>query len=326
MSSSNSRSNLVAIASVIVFALLILSGYLFYVNQNLKQTNEEMAQSINEKEQLYEELDDSYNQAVAELDEMKGNNEELNALIEKQKEELKAKKNQISSLLRTKNDLSKARKEIATIQEQLDEYITQVNQLKAENEQLMAQNQDLGNQNASLRQDLTAKTAQADELETARARLVSEKDNLTNRNADLNRKVNIASVIQVSEVTTTGWKMRKNGKEAKKKYAKNIDRLEFCFVTSENLVVESGNETFHLRVINPLGETLAVEELGSGVMLDASTNEQIRYTQTGQVEYQNESGQVCMDWSPSTPFDKGLYAVEIYNKGYLAGRGEFNLK
>lgn len=326
MSSSNSKSNLFAIAMVAILALLGLSGYLFYANQELKQTTEKMAQDINQKTIIYDELNDTYNQAVSELDEMKGNNEELNALIEKQKDELKVKKNQISRLLRTRNDFDKAKTEMNEMRLQLDQYVAEVNELKAKNEELLAQNTDLGNQNKSLQADLSAKSTQAQELETARAQLVSEKKDLTEKNTMLDKKVNIASVIKVADVSATGWKIRKNGKAAKKKYAKNVDRLELCFNTSENLVTNPGDEIFQIRIINPLGETLAIEEMGSGVMTDASTKEQVRYTQAQTVDYQNESGQICMNWEPSTGFDKGLYAVEIYNKGYIAGKGEFRLK
>lgn len=326
MSSSNSKSNLFAIAMVAILGLLGLSGYLFFANQNLQETTEKLAQDINTKGKIYDELNDTYNEAVAELDEMKGNNEELNALIEKQKDELKAKKNQISSLLRTKNDYKKVKAEMGEMRTQLDQYVAEVNTLKAENEALLAQNTDLDNQKKSLEQDLTAKSAQNEELETARAQLVSEKEDLTSRNSMLGKKVNIASVIKVADVTATGWKLRKNGKAAKKKYAKNVDRLELCFNTSENLVANPGEETFHIRIITPLGETLAIEEMGSGIIKDESTKEEMRFTKAETVDYQNESGNICMNWEPSTGFDKGLYSVEIYNKGYIAGRGEFRLK
>ena len=326
MSRSNSNSNLFAIGSVVVLLLLGLSGYLFYENQNLKQTTEKLAKDINEKGIIYDELNDTYNQAVAELDEMKGNNEELNALIDKQKEELKVKKNQISSLLRTKNDYAKAKTEMQEMRLQLDQYIAEVNQLRAENQELLAANTDLGNQNKSLQEDLTAKSALNQELESARARLVSEKENLTSTNEMLGNKVDIASVIQVSDVRATGWKIRKNGKAAKKKYAKNVDRLELCFNASQNLVTDGGTEIFQVRIISPLGETMAIEELGSGIMTKKSSNEQVRYTKAKEINYTNESRDVCLNWEPTNGFEKGLYAVEIYNKGYKAGQGEFRLK
>lgn len=326
MSSSNSKSNLVAIAVVAILGLLGLSGYLFYVNQNLKQINEDSVKTISAKDDALDELNNTYYDAVNKLDAMTGTNEELNALIEKQKDELKAKKKSIGKLLRNKNDLVKARSEMAEMRTQLDGYITEINQLKAENQELVAKTVELDNQNKNLQSDLQSRISQTEELETARAQLVSEKEDLASKNAALGQKVNVASVIKVANVNVTGWKNRRNGKSAKKKYAKNIDRLELCFNTSDNAVAAPGDELFQVRIINPAGETLAVEDLGSGFMKDKNTNQDIRFTKAEMVEYDNEAGNVCLNWEQNTPFNKGNYQVEVYNKGYLAGTGEFRLK
>ncbi len=326
MSSSNSRSNLVGIAVVAILVLLSLCGYLFYTNQNLKQSTEQLSQQVDESEKLKAELEKTYYESLSELEEMRGNNEELNALIEKQKDELKEKKNQIGRLLRNKSDLAKAKVEMQNMRTQMDEYLTQINTLKAENEQLTAKTVDLTNRNESLQSDLTSKIAQNEDLESVRATLVSEKADLTSKNAVLGKKVSIASVIKVADIEVTGWKIRKSGKTAKKKYAKNVDRLELCFNTTDNTIAEAGKEAFQIRIINPLGETLAVEEMGSGVLTNQLTDEEVRYTKSEAIDYQNEAGNICTHWEPNAPFDKGIYAVEVYNKGYLAGKGEFRLK
>ncbi|MEL6863869.1 MAG: hypothetical protein AAFP19_05595, partial [Bacteroidota bacterium] len=142
----------------------------------------------------------------------------------------------------------------------------------------------------------------------------------------LAKKVNIASVVKVDNLNVSGEKIRKNGKPVKKKSAKSVDRLKICFNATSNQVVESGNEQFFVRIINPLGETLAVEDLGSGVMTNAASNEEIRYTQVKELDYGNDEVNACMFWEPNTSFQKGTYEVEIYNKGYLAGKGSFTLK
>jgi len=33
-----------------------------------------------------------------------------------------------------------------------------------------------------------------------------------------------------------------------------------------------------------------------------------------------------MLWEPNTEFQQGEYKVEVYNKGFLAGKGSFELK
>jgi len=324
--SSNSKSGLIAVAIAAIIGLLCFSGYLLYQNNNLQKLSDIQTSEIDKSEQLKAELEKQYYESLSELEEMRGNNDELNALIEKQKDELKSKKNQIYRLLKTKNDLEGAREEMTAMRVQLNQYVTELNTLKTENATLQAKTVELEGSNESLRTDLTSKIEENTQLETARATLVSEKQDLTAKAAELGRKVDIASAVKVAGVTVTGWKIKNSGKAVKKKYARNIERLELCFNTLSNRVIPAGEESFFIRIINPQGETLAVEELGSGVLTEKLNDQQIRYTNTTTVDYQNEAGNVCSTWEPNISFDKGKYAVEVYNKGYLAGTGEFLLK
>lgn len=324
--SSNSKSGLMAVAIAAIIGLLCLSGYLWQQNGNLKKLTEVQLEEIDESEKLKTELEKQYYESLSELEEMRGNNDELNALIEKQKDELKTKKNQIYRLLKTKNDLEGARAEMTAMRVQLDQYVGELNTLKSENAELQAKTVKLESSNESLRTDLTSKIEENTELETVRATLVSEKQNLTAKAAELGRKVDIASAVKVTGISVTGWKIKNSGRAVKKKYAKNIERLELCFNTLDNRVIPAGEEAFFIRIINPQGETLAVEELGSGVLTEKLDDQEIRYTQTTTIDYQNEASNVCSTWEPNISFAKGKYAVEVYNKGYLAGTGDFTLK
>ncbi len=324
--SSNSRSGLMAVAIAAIIGLLCFSGYLLYKNNNLQKLSAQQSLEIDESEKLKGELEKQYYESLSELEEMRGNNDELNALIEKQKDELKEKKNQIYRLLKSKNDLDAARTEMAAMRTQLNQYVSQLNTLKQENAELQAKTVELEQSNESLRTDLTSKIEENSQLETARATLVSEKQDLTSKAAELGRKVDIASAVKVTGISVTGYKVRNSGKAVKKKYARNIERLELCFNTLDNRVIPAGEESFFIRIINPLGETLAVEELGSGVLNEKLNDQEIRFTQSATIDYDNEASNVCTKWEPNITFDKGKYAVEVYNKGYLAGTGEFTLK
>jgi len=79
-------------------------------------------------------------------------------------------------------------------------------------------------------------------------------------------------------------------------------------------------------VINPTGETQALENLGSGVLVNQANSEEIKYTSLKGVKYENNAQNTCMNWQPNIPFQEGTYTVEIYNKGYLAGTTTFKLK
>ena len=107
---------------------------------------------------------------------------------------------------------------------------------------------------------------------------------------------------------------------------KNVEYLKICFNTTANEIADQGMEQFYVRIINPIGETLAVEDLGSGITTNNRTGEEIRYTKVKELDYSNEEMSACFHWQPNTPFTKGTYDIEVYNKGYLAGAGSVTLK
>ena len=83
----------------------------------------------------------------------------------------------------------------------------------------------------------------------------------------------------------TGWKIKNSGVAAQRKSAKNVDYVQVCLDTYENEVAEMGSETFFIRVVNPVGETMAIENLGSGVLEKSVSGDKVRYTKAAEVEY-----------------------------------------
>lgn len=319
MTADNSKQRIIAISSVVVVALLIVSAILLFnkFKQDKKLTQQEI--ELQEKEELRQQLEDQYNEAITELESMRGENEELNALIEQQQAELSDQKAQIDKLIRNGRDLRKARAQIKKLNAQIEQYIAEVETLRAENEQLKQEKEMLSS-------DLEMQRQTNEQLNQERAQLVSEKDQLASKADKLSKTVTYASVIRPNNITVTGYLIKSSGKRAKKKAAKNVDVLEICFQTTVNEVAKPGREVYHIRIIDPLGQTLAVDELGSGVLTNSGNGEKIRYTTTKEFDYSQDETQLCVDWQPQTPFQSGTYEVEIYNKGYLAGTGTFTLK
>lgn len=63
--------------------------------------------------------------------------------------------------------------------------------------------------------------------------------------------------------------------------------MKICFNTAANSNADSGNETFYLRVINPLGETQAIESQGSGIFTNETTGDEVRYSTVVKTDYSN---------------------------------------
>lgn len=304
----------------IVLGLLMLGfiGYQAYANSMANRALEEKIALLEEADELRLELEDEYSDALAELEEMRGLNEELNLLIDEQQDAIEEERKKVSKMIRQKRNLANARNELTQFKVRNDELVAQVETLQAENEALAEQNAALVNDNSLLKEDLDGKIEENGQLNEAKAMLVSEK-------AVLTKKVNIASVISVKNVKVEGYKMR-GDKPVKKKSAKTIDQLKVCFTTIINEVTEPGKEKFYIRIVNPKGGTMAVEELGSGVIMNKKTGEEVPFTQVKEYNYANDEAELCFVWEPNLTFQRGAYEVEVYNKGHKAGKGMFVLK
>lgn len=321
----NSSNKFLPIAIVLGLLMMGFIGYQAYQNTATNRMLEAKIAQLEEADELRIELEDQYGQALAELEEMRGLNEELNELIDEQKAEIETQKNKVSKMIRGKRNLANARAELAQFKLQSDELIAQVETLQAENEalamknaELEGENSTLEGENSTLKENLDGKIAENEELNEAKAVLVSDKERLT-------KTINFASVINVKNVKVEGFKMRGN-KPVKKKSAKTIEQLKVCFTTVMNEVTKPGMEEFYIRIINPIGETMAVEELGSGVILNKKTGKEIPFTQVKEYDYVNDEAELCFIWEPNMTFQRGNYEVEVYNKGHKSGKGTFSLK
>mgnify|MGYP000282733000 CR=1 FL=1 len=218
---------------------------------------QEKINELEESFQLKAELELEYNNALSDLEDLKGINEEMDAVIKVQEEKLEEQKGKITGLLKNKSQLKKARAEIKKLKVQVEQYLAEVKDLKSQNEQLAEQNGALILDKESLTKDLQEQLSENAQLDEARAVLVSQRDNLA-------ATVHFASVIKVDDIEITGVKTRPRGKYVSRKSAKSIDQLRVCFTTDANEIVEPNLERFYVRIVNPVGETMAIEELCSG--------------------------------------------------------------
>lgn len=299
--------------------MLLAVAWLTYTSINTTRELEQKVAELQEAERLQSELESQYFEALTELDNMKGENADINNMIEQQKQELEEQKQQIDRLLRDKRKLDVARSEIADLKNRIATYVAEIEQLTLEQEQLKQNNEQLQSENAALASHLELQSNENQQLRDYQTKLVSEKEDLT-------KSVRLGSVIKVKDISVTGLKVGKNGKEAERRSAKRVDQLKVCFTTLENDIVDPGTETFYIRIINPKGETLAIDDLGAGVLEDTATGKEVRFSQAQEHEYANEETQLCFNWEPGLPLQSGQYDVEIYNKGYLAGKSTFELK
>jgi hypothetical protein len=326
MSSDKSRKRLTAIALIAIIALLAINAILLYNKYKQDKIIHDKNEKIQEIQTMHSSLEKEYYEALSELEEMRGSNEDMNALIDQQKEELKAQRERIYVLIKDSDNLEAARVELNKMKRMVDDYIMRIEDLENKNAALMDSTANLRTEQQLLTERIARERQENDKLLNVKAALTEEKQNLEEVNLELEETVTRASTIGVQNIQVDGFKYGNSGKLRKRNKATNIELLKICFDAKANNIVKPGEEVFYLRLIDPLGETLAIENLGSGIIYNDYNNQQIRYTQMASVPYNKELQTICLSWEPNLPFSKGVYTAEVYNKGYLCGTSEFELK
>lgn len=313
-------------AIIAILALLGLNGYQWFSNSQLKTENVRQEAEIIEIEKTQAELEQDYQASLESLESLKGENAELDILIESQKKELTAQKEKINNLIWTKRELSKAKKEIAKMKVQAANYVAEITELKEQNQFLASNNQKLEQENVKLTASYQTQMEMNAELEEARKVLAAEKERLFDNNSKLSTKVDMANAIKINWLKVQGFEIKDDGDLKDKSKAKDIEMLRTCVKTESNYVTSAGEKEFFVRLINPIGETVAIENNGGGILVNKLDNTQVRYTYSGKFDYNNEDTEACLDWVLSDRLPKGEYDIEIYNNGFLVGTGDFKLK
>ncbi len=326
MNSNRSKQNFTAWAIVAIIGLLGLNAYQWFINSQLKTENTTQQTIQIDLEKAQAELNQDYQDALERLEELRGDNKEANDLIDAQKKELETQKAKISELIWTKRELGRAKEELTKLNAQVTDYVAQINALKNENAELSTANSQLSSSNQELSANLELTKKEKEEIAQARAVLASDKEKLAKTNEALSSKVDMANAIKINYMEVKGFEVKDNGKLKDKSKAKDIEMLRICFTTETNLVTPSGTKKFYVRIINPQGETVAQEDRGSGVLTNKLNNTQIRYTTSGDLEYDNKDTNGCIDWTLGEKLSKGVYDCELYNNGYMVGKGKFTLK
>lgn len=319
------RDQLTAIAIIAIMLLLLVNAYMMYNKYNQDKIIQKQQEELEEVTQLKNDLDEEYFEALSELDDLKSDNEELNTIIEEQKKKIREQKENIDRLIIDRSQLQEAKNELENLKDNIDGYLAEMEQLYQEKAELNELNQSLSARNESLEDRVSREREEKMRLEEQKDTLLSSTIQLQKQQQQLAEKVDLASVIRVENIDAEGFKVSRSGKYRSRRKADNIDILKICFETTFNRVAAKGEETFFIRIINPLGETMAVDALGSGIFTMEDGNE-VRYTQSIEIDYQGEPNRYCMEWKPNAAFKSGLYEIELYNKGHRTGKTTMEMK
>ncbi|MBL7776864.1 MAG: hypothetical protein JNK66_01070 [Chitinophagales bacterium] len=301
----NNQGNKVYLGIIALLLLLLLgSGYLLW---NKNHANDVLTTEKQQLEAEYKNLNDTLEIRKSEIEQMISESGIKDDSILAMRDELEKKQQQLQSAIAGGK---KDKAELKKLREMLTGYESSMAEMKARIDQLVAQNKQLTDQNQQLSTDLNSEKATTAQL--------------TETNKGLSKKVELGSLLQLRSMEVVGVRKKGSGDDKVIKRAKQVESLRISFETGDNKVLEQGNVALLIRVINPKGETIAIADKGSGTFKLAESGETVQYTQKAEFDWNQSNKKIVVYWSSNVNAE-GTYKVEVYQSGYLVGKGSVEL-
>lgn len=289
----NQKSNSSLKAIIIVLSILLVGSlaYMYKMSTDSEKTEKTL---MSEKDTLIKDLEAakaSYDTAIAENT---GLNDELiaeRAKVEELLAQVKKSNGDVASLSHFKNDYRK---------------------LKREMDNLMAENKKLKEENGTL-------TVQRDSTATALGESKKYNDTLVSQNENLSKTVEKASKLSIVNLKTDSFKERSSGKLIQTDKARRVDVIKVTFTIASNEVAPAGNKTYYVQIIDPKNNVIGDKKT------ETYGDQTLTYSFITTAAYQNKT----MDISQvvkGEDFAKGLYTINVFDKGVSVANSTFTLR
>ena len=294
-----------AAIGVLAAGLIAVSGYLIYAKSDSSQTIHQQETQIATVSAEKSDVQASFDASLSRLDSMSTVNTGMKSQLADKNEEITKVKAEIRSILNKKNataaELSRAKTLIASLNTKISSLEQDVARLNQENQILTNDNVVLKQEKETLNQNLAATTVVKQELE---------------------KKVDVASTLNASNIVITPINIKNNGKEKVSTTAKRVDKFIVSFDVA-NRIVQPGMTDVYVLVIGPDGKAI---NTGTETF---TTREEGDKTFTAKLPVDLETAKkknVEFAFVPGSTFMQGSYTVQIYQNGFLIGQGTRELK
>ena len=293
------------IIGVLAAGLVAVSGFFVYSKTQNSQTIQQKETQIAEVSAEKSTVQNSFDASLSRLDSMSTVNTGLQSQLAEKNDEITKVKTEIRSILNKKNatasELGRAKTLIASLNEKISSMEQEVARLTTENQTLSNDKAVLTQEKEKVTQDLAATTVVKQELE---------------------KKVDVASTLNASNIVITPINVRNNGKEKVSTTAKRVDKFVVSFDVA-NRIIQTGKTDVYVVVIGPDGKAI---NTGTETF---TTREEGDKAFTAKVPVDLETAKnknVEFAFIPGTNFMQGSYTVQIYQNGFLIGQGTRELK
>ena len=300
------------VIGVLAFGFLGSLGYAIASNSKATQTIQTQQTQIAKVSDEKSDVQKNFDASLARLDSMSGLNNTLRSKLTASNKEIDKRKSEIRSILNKKNataaELSKAKGLIEELNTNITNMESQVAKLTSDNQ--------------SLTQDKVALTADKEKL-------TSDLTTTTTAKEDLEKKVDVASTLNASNIAITPIDVKKNGKEKMTSTAKRVNKLLITFDVN-NRIAQSGTTDVYVVVTGPDGKPVMMQmkdsSMTAGTTFTTREDGDKPYTAKLAVDLEtNKTKNVQFAFTPGN-FQEGNYTIQIYQNGFKIGEGTRELK
>ncbi|HOZ75395.1 MAG TPA: hypothetical protein PLS51_03445 [Flavobacterium sp.] len=294
MENQKSNSNLKAVIAILAVLLIGSLVYIFKMTSDAKSLQTELTKTTSDKESVMKDLEAlkaTYDAAIAENTSMS--------------DELIAEREKVVNLMA---ELKKSKGDAASMAKYKNQYFALENKMKG----MMAEIE-------QLKKDNTTLTTQRDSTVMVLGEAKKYNEVLVGQNEELSKTVEIASKLNVSNLKTAAYKLRSSGKQIETEKARKADILKISFRIDENKVAKQGDKVYYVQVIDSKNNVLGEKKT------ESFGENSLTYSFATTVKYENKSVEVSQDL-PGANFEKGLYFVNVFDKGELVSKSSFSLK
>ncbi|MCD4747193.1 MAG: hypothetical protein K8R58_12925 [Bacteroidales bacterium] len=295
---SNLKLHIIII--ILLILLIIFLGWYFF------NTKGKMKNLIDEKEQQKIELQSELQTLLYQHDSIKVKYGTLSDSLSIKDSIIQVNAKEIKGLLNYKWEYRKVKKKLTLLRKITQGYVHQI-------DSLFVVNKVLKDENIKIKQEYQMEQKKTTELKKDKEKLIE--------------KVTLASLLKAYNVTATGIRMTGSGKEKETDKATKIEKVKVCFMLGESTLVPAGIKTIYIRIARP--DNIIVTQKIGDVYTFEYDGKKIQYTTKKEIDYQNESINLCMYWrkrNKKEPAMIGKYNVSVFADGYEIGQAFFELR
>lgn len=225
-------------------------------------------------------------------------NDSLNVQLEREREKVEQLIERVKKTEATnRSKIRQYEKELGTLRSIMKHYIVQIDSLNT--------------LNAALRADAAAARKEAEKNKKQYEELRSTTDEYA-------KQVEIGSVIKGRDISLVA--INASGKETDR--SSRADKLKACVSLIENSIAKRGYKEVFIRIKGPDGILLTDDQQ----RIFEFDGESLIYSASREVDYQGEDIEICIFFSGTQEYQKGVYTVDVYSNDAKLGSADLLLR